>query len=153
MIPKDAGTAPGLAFLPALGWCVLEPLPARGWFVRSLRQHEDEPVIRVTLDLTDPAQPWVRVTGPNVSWQSSVRPLHAKILQRLAGRPGGLTPADLQADLYGAGARTRVPPEMTKLRKELGGLLQLTSRKPGDNRYRFGHNVTVDIQQGASAAG
>jgi hypothetical protein len=153
VIPADAGLVPGLAFLPALGWCVLEPLPACGWLVRSLRQHEDEPAIRVTLDLTDPTQPWVRVTGPNVSWCSRVRPLHATILQLLAGRSGGLTPAALQAELYGADAKTRVSPEMTKLRKELGGLLHPTSRKPGDNRYRFGHNVTVDIHQGTSAAG
>jgi hypothetical protein len=152
IFPEAAGTAPGPAFLPALGWCVLEPLPARGWLVRSLRRDEDKPVIRVTLDLTDPAQPWVRVTGPNVSWHSRVRPVHAKILQRLADRPDGLTPAELQADLYGTGAKTRVPPEMTKLRKELGGLLHPTSRKSGDNRYRFGHNVTVDIHQGTAAA-
>jgi hypothetical protein len=118
-----------------------------------LRQHEDEPAVRVTLDLTDPTQPWVRVTGPNVSWRSRVRPLHATILQLLAGRPDGLTPAALQTELYGADAKTRVSPEMTKLRKELGGLLHPTSRKPGDNRYRFGHNVTVDIHQGTSAAG
>ncbi len=30
VIPADAGLVPGLAFLPALGWCVLEPLPACG---------------------------------------------------------------------------------------------------------------------------
>jgi hypothetical protein len=147
VLPKDAGTAPGLAFLPALGWCVLEPLPACGWLVRSLRHDEDKPVIRATLDVTDPAQPWVRVTGPNVPWHSRVRPVHAKILQRLAGQPDGLTPAELQADLYGTGAKTRVSPEMTKLRKELGGLLHSTSRKLGDNRYRFGHNITVDVHQ------
>jgi hypothetical protein len=95
----------------------------------------------------------VRVTGPNVSWRSRVRPLHAKILQLLAGRPDGLTPAELQADLYGAGAKTRVSPEMARLREELGGLLHPTSRKAGDTRYRFGHNVTVDIHQGTAAAG
>jgi hypothetical protein len=153
VIPEETGTAPGPAFLPALGWCVLEPLPAHGWLVRSLRPDEDKPVIRVILDLTDPAQPSVRVTGPNVSWRCRVRPVHAKILQRLAGRPDGLTPAQLQAELYGPGATTRVSPEITKLRKEFGGLLHRTSRKPGDNRYRFGHNVTVDIRQGTSAAG
>ncbi|MGH3754016.1 MAG: hypothetical protein ACRDRP_15225, partial [Pseudonocardiaceae bacterium] len=131
-------------FLPALGWCVLEPLPARGWLVRPLRHDEDKPAIRVTLDLADPAQPWVRVTGPSVSWHSRVRPLHAKILQRLAGRPDGLTPAELQADLYGAGTKTRVPPEMTKLRNELGGLLHPTSHKPGDNRYRFGRDCKIN---------
>jgi hypothetical protein len=35
-----------------------------------------------------------------------------------------------------------------QLREEPGGLLHPTSRRPGDNRYRFGHNVTVDIQNG-----
>jgi hypothetical protein len=151
ILPEAAGTAPGRAFLPAVGWCVLEPLPAQEWLVRSFRRDEDKPVTQVTLDLTDPTQPSVRVTGPNVSWRTRVRPLHAKILQQLAGRPDGLTPAELQADLYGAGAKTRVPPEMARLREELGGLLHPTSRKPGDNRYRFGHNVTVDIHQGTSA--
>ncbi|MGH3684031.1 MAG: hypothetical protein ACRDRU_05320 [Pseudonocardiaceae bacterium] len=83
-----------------IGWCVLEPLPAHGWLVRLLRPDEDRPVIRVTVDLTDFARPWVRVTGLNVSWRSRVRPVHAKILQRLAGRPEGLIPAELQACLY-----------------------------------------------------
>jgi hypothetical protein len=151
ILPKTAGITPGRTFLPALGQCVLEPLPARGWLVRSLRQDED-PVIRVTLDLTDPTQAWVRVTGPNVSWHSRVRPVHAKILQRLADRPDGLTSAELQAALYGAGAKTRVSPEMTKLRKELGGLLHPTLHKPSDNRYRFGDNITVDIQQSTCGA-
>jgi hypothetical protein len=144
---KDPGTEPVPAFLPSFGWFVLEPLPARGWLIRSLRHDEDKPVIRVTLDLTDPIQPWVRVTGPNVSWRCRVRPLHAKILRLLAGGAEGFTPAQLQADLYGVEAKTRVSPEMTKLRKEFGGLLHPTSGKPGDNRYRFGHNVTVDIRQ------
>ncbi len=99
VIPKDAGITPGPAFLPALRWCVLEPLPARGWLIRSLRPDEDKPVIQVTLDLTDPSQLWVTVIGPNVSWRSRIRPLHAKILQSLADKHEGLTPAQLQADL------------------------------------------------------
>jgi hypothetical protein len=136
VIHKNVGTTPGPAFLPALGWCVLEPLPVRGWLIRSLRHDEDKPVIRVTLDLTDLIHPWVRVTGPNVSWRSRVRPVHAKILQLLAGGHEGLTPAQLQADLYGADAKTRASPEMTKLRKEFGGLLHPTSGKSGDNRHR-----------------
>lgn len=145
-LPEAARLAPGQAFLPALGWCVLEPLPALGWLVRPRRHDKDTPVIRVTLDLTDPTQPEVRVHGPNVSWRSGVRPLHATILQRLASRPDGLTPAELRDDLYGPGAKTSVSPEMSKLRNELGGLLHRTSRKPGDNRYRFDQNVTVDIR-------
>ncbi len=145
LLPEAAATAPGWKFLPALGWCALEPLPARGWLVRPLRHDENKPVIRVTLDLTDPIQPWVRVTGPNVSWHSRVRPLHATIFQRLASRPDGLTPEDLSADLYGPAAKTSVSPEMSKLRNELGGLLHPTSHKPGDNRYRLGRNITVEI--------
>jgi hypothetical protein len=144
--PKAAGIAPGQTCLPPLGWCVLEPLPARGWLVR-LRSGEEKPLIRVTLDLTDPAQAWVRVTGPNVFWQSSVRPLHAAILQQLAEHPDGLTSADLGADRYGAKANDRIPPEMCKLGKELGGLLDPTSCKSGGKRYRFHHNVEIDIQQ------
>ncbi|HET9256156.1 MAG TPA: hypothetical protein VFO16_13280, partial [Pseudonocardiaceae bacterium] len=82
----------------------------------------------------------------SVSWHCDVRPLHATILQRLASRPDGLTPAELSEDLYGPGAKTSVSPEMSKLRHELGGLLHRTTRKPGDNRYRFNQDVTVDIK-------
>jgi hypothetical protein len=146
--PKAAGIAPGQTYLPALGWCVLEPLPARGWLVR-LRSAEEKPAIRVTLDLTDPAQAWVRVIGPNVFWQSSLRPLHAAILQQLAEHPDGLTAAELGADRYGAKANDRIPPEMCKLGKELGGLLHPTSCKSGGKRYRFHHNAEIDIQQSA----
>ena len=146
VLPKAGGITPGTTFLPALGWCVLEPLPAHGWLVRPQPHDEDEPVIRVTLDLTDPTQRWVKVTGPNVCWHSKIRPLHAEILQRLASRPEGLTPDELSADLYGPAVKTTVSPEMSKLRNELGGLLH----PPGDNKYRLGHNITVDIQQCAS---
>jgi hypothetical protein len=143
VLPDVAEITPGKTLLPTLGWCVLEPLPARGWLVRPCQHDEDEPVIRVILDLTDPAQYWVRVSGPNVSWHSKIRRLHAEILKRLADRPKGLTPDELSVDLYGPGAKTTVIPEMSKLRKELGGLLCL----PGDNKYRLGHNITIDIRQ------
>jgi len=147
VLPDAGGIAPGKTFLPALGWCVLEPLPVHGWLVRPWRHGEDEPVIRGTLDLTDPAQRWVKVTGPNVSWSSKIRPLHADILHRLASRPDGLTPGELGTDLYGPGATTTVFPEMSKLRNEFGGLLH----PPGDTRYRFGRNITIDIQQRADS--
>lgn len=123
-LPETVEITSGETFLPTLGWCLLEPLPARGWLIRSQQPDEDDPVIRVTLDLTDPTQRWVRVAGPNVSWQSKIRPLHAKILQRLASRPEGLTPNELNADLYGPTTKTTVIPEISKLRIELGGLLQ-----------------------------
>lgn len=146
VLAKAAGIAPGKTFLPALGWCVLEPLPGHGWLVRPWHHDEDEPVIRVILDLTDPTQRWVRVTGPNVSWHSKIRRLHAEIFQRLANRPGGLTSDELCADLYGPAAKTSVFPEISKLRNEFGGLLH----PPGDNRYKFSRNITVDIQQCAN---
>jgi transcriptional regulator of acetoin/glycerol metabolism len=50
----QAGIVPGWTFLPALGWASLEPLPARGWLIRPLRDGQGTPVIRVTLDLADP---------------------------------------------------------------------------------------------------
>jgi hypothetical protein len=74
-------------------------------------------VIRVTLDLTDPTQRWVRVTGPNVSWHSKIMRLHAEILQRLANRPSGLTSDELCADFYGPAAKTSVFTEMSKLQR------------------------------------
>jgi hypothetical protein len=144
--PKTAGMAPGQTFLPPLGQCVVEPLPARGWLVRP-RSDEEELDIRVTLDLTDPTQAWVRVTGQNVFWTSSIRPRHAAILQQLAEHPNGLTSAELGAECYGAKANDRIPPEMCKLGKELGGLLHPTSRKPGANRYKFHDNVTIEIHR------
>jgi hypothetical protein len=147
--PKTAGMAPGQMFLPLFGWCVAEPLPARGWLIRP-RSDQEKLDIRVTLDLTDPIQAWVRVIGPNVSWTSHLRPRHAAILEQLAEHPDGLTSVQLGADHYGAKASDRIPPEMCKLGKELGGLLHPTSRKSGDNRYRFHDNVTIDIQQSTS---
>lgn len=143
ILPKTARLAPGRVHLPPLGECVLEPLPGRGWLVRSARRDEDRPVIRVSVD---PLQRRLRVTGPNVSWESRVRPLHAKILQCLAGCRDGLTPVELQAALYGAGANTCVSPEMSKLRKELGWLLHHPSRMPGKNTYRLDDNIDVDIR-------
>ncbi|MGH3831158.1 MAG: hypothetical protein ACRDRS_12030 [Pseudonocardiaceae bacterium] len=143
ILPKTARLAPGPAHLPPLGDCVLEPLPGRGWLVRSSHRDGDRPVIRVSVD---PAQRRVTVTGPNVSWESRVRPLHAKILQCLAGFPDGLTAVELRAALYGAGANTCVSPEMSKLRKELGWLLHPPSRKPGKNTYRLADTIDVDIR-------
>ncbi|MBV9314123.1 MAG: hypothetical protein JO100_10380 [Pseudonocardia sp.] len=144
MFPGTGKITSGETFLPALGWCLLEPLPAHGWLIVRRRQRgEDNPRIRVTLDLADPTQLWVRVTGPNVSWQSKIRPLHAKILQRLARRPEGVTPDGLNTDLYGPAAKTTVIPEMSKLRTEFGGLLQ----PPGKNKYKLGPNIILDIKQ------
>lgn len=105
-------------------------------------------MIQVILDLTDPNQGWVRVTGPNVSWHSKIRPLHAEILQRLANRPDGLTPDELCADLPRAATKTTVSSEISKLRNDFGGLLH----PPGDNRYRLGYNITVNIQQSRERA-
>jgi hypothetical protein len=123
---------------------VLEPLPGCGWLVWSSGYDEGQTVIEVSLD---PVQRRVKVTGPNVSWNSRVRPLHSAIIQCLAGRHDGLTPAELQAELYGAGVQTRVAPEISKLRKELGWMLHATSRQPGRNTYRLGDNINVCVQQ------
>ncbi|MGH3854726.1 MAG: hypothetical protein ACRDR6_14780 [Pseudonocardiaceae bacterium] len=143
ILQKTPRIAPGRAHLPPLGECVLEPLPGRGWLVRPSRRDEDQPVIRVSVDSL---QRRVTVTGPNVSWESRVRPLHAKILQCLAGCREGLTADELQVALYGAGAKTCVSPEMSKLRKELGWLLHPPSRMPGKNIYRLADNIDVDIR-------
>src|SRR5262249_31666627 len=106
MFPETREITSGETFLPALGWCLLEPRTAHGWLIVQRQQRgEDGPEIRVTLDLADPTQLWVRVTGPNVSWQSKIRPLHAKILHRLASRPEGLTSDGLNTDLYGPAAK------------------------------------------------
>lgn len=143
ILSKTARLAPGRAHLPPLGQCVLEPLPGCGWLVRPSHRDEDQPVIRVSVD---PVQRRVTVTGPHVSWESRVRPLHAKMLQCLAGFPDGLTAVELRVALYGADAKTCVSPEMSKLRKELGWLLHPPSRKPGENTYRLDDNIEVDIR-------
>lgn len=143
VLPETGEFTCGKTFVPALGWCVLEPLPEHGWLIRSQHGDEDHPVIQVTLDLTDPLQRWVTVSGPNVSWQSKIRSLHVKILVQLASRPEGLTPEELNAQLYGPTAKTTVIPEMSKLRKELAGLLQ----PRGNNKYKLNPNITLDIKQ------
>jgi len=42
VLRRAGGITPGKTFLPALGWCVLEPLPDRGWLVRPQQHDEDE---------------------------------------------------------------------------------------------------------------
>jgi hypothetical protein len=148
VLPETGEFTCGKTFVPALGWSLLEPLPEQGWLIRAQQGDEDTPVIQVTLDLTDPIQGWVKVSGPNVSWQSTIRPLHAKILQQLASRPEGLTPQELNAQLYRPAAKTTVIPEMSKLRKELGGLLQ----PRGNNNYKLDPNITLDIKQLTNAS-
>lgn len=71
--------------------------------------------------------------------------MHARILQRLAERPEGCTEAELREALYGAGAKTKVSPELSKLRKELGGLLRPASRHAGETIYAFAENIEPQV--------
>jgi hypothetical protein len=54
----------------------------------------------------------------------------------------------LNAQLYRPAAKTTVIPEMSKLRKELGGLLQ----PRGNHNYKLNPNITLDIKQLTNAS-
>jgi hypothetical protein len=148
----------GPQWLPELGFCVLEPLlGADGWLVRPVREN-DQTDIQVVLDFERPNQCAVRVQGPTVFWNMTItQPQHAAILWLLAHRsPGGLTANALAEALYGDPSRRRdARVLMSRLRKQVGGLLAVDSHPPTDqsssqlrnkSSCRFGEHVAVQVQ-------
>ena len=143
-LPDEPQVRPGRHQLSGLDWCVLEPLPG-GWLVRPEVRGEGAPVIRVVLDLRHPNHWWVRVSGPNVTWQRPLTQKHAEILLLVASvQPGGLKGPELSKDLYGT-PEIPVRPQMCRLREYAGGLL-------GHKPYRFFNTVCVEIQRPAAWA-
>lgn len=138
-IALPASPAPGETWLPALGRCVLEPLPG-GWLIR-FPAGDDGPDARtgVVLDLSS-ARVWsVSVQGACGSWTRPLSPRHAELLLALALRPEGSTAAQLAVDLFGdAGRAVTVRAELSRLRRHLGVVL--------DHRpYRFCDAVPVRL--------
>ncbi|WP_328501158.1 GAF domain-containing protein [Streptomyces sp. NBC_00457] len=137
-LPKSL--SPGRRWMPALGFCAVEPL-AEGWLVRA----DDEPVAhggaRITLDLTQPRRWSVTVTasGGAGSWTHELSPRHAELLYLLALHRTGRSAAGLAEDLFGDPGRTvTVRAEMSRVRRYLGGFLE---HRP----YRFREDAEVDI--------
>jgi hypothetical protein len=142
LLPQQAAGGP--AWLPALGRCLLEPLPG-GWLVRTAPA-EQAPAARVELDLRAPARWTLSVRGSGGSWQHPLSLRHAEILLLLATHPDGRSATELAGDLFGDPARTiTVRAELSRLRRHLGGVL--------DHRpYRFGAGVQVVLQAPAQPA-
>ncbi|MEV1078187.1 GAF domain-containing protein [Streptomyces sp. NPDC050211] len=137
-LPKSL--SPGRRWMPALGFCSVEPL-AEGWLVRA----DDEPVAhggaRIALDLTQPRRWSVTVTasGGAGSWTHELSPRHAELLYLLALHRTGRSAAGLAEDLFGDPGRTvTVRAEMSRVRRYLGGFLE---HRP----YRFREDAEVDI--------
>ncbi|RRO14336.1 transcriptional regulator [Saccharopolyspora rhizosphaerae] len=137
-LPAECGA--GRAWLPSLGDCAVEPVPG-GWLVRLLDEDPDAALderTRVRLDLRS-SQARVEVSSASGDWSHPLSPRHAELLFLLAVHPGGRTAAQLAADVFGDERRTvTVRAEMSRLRRNLGGLL---SRRP----YRFGDTVEVAV--------
>ncbi|GAA5161778.1 MULTISPECIES: GAF domain-containing protein [Amycolatopsis] len=137
-VSLPSGCAPGQTWLPALGSCVLEPLPG-GWLVRLARE-ADAP-IRVVLDDST-----LTVTGTTGSWTHSLSPRHAEILHSLAVHREGRSAADLAEELFGDRARTvTVRAEMSRLRRNFGSVL---ARAP----YRFADGIEVVLTRKGNRA-
>lgn len=112
-LPKSL--SPGRRWMPALGFCSVEPL-AEGWLVRA----DDEPVA-------------------HGSWTHELGPRHAELLYLLALHRTGRSAAGLAEDLFGDPGRTvTVRAEMSRVRRCLGGFLE---HRP----YRFREDAEVDI--------
>ncbi len=133
----DAVSA-GSRWLPALGRCSLEPL-AGGWLVRAADEPATRAVSRIVLDLREPRDASVEVSGGTGSWSRKLSPRHAELLYLLAVRRSGSSAADLAEAVFGDPARTvTVRAEISRVRRYLGGLLE---HRP----YRFAQGAEVDV--------
>jgi hypothetical protein len=132
--------AAGEVWLPGLGLCSAEPLPG-GWLLRPRTAGADGPT-HLLVDLTS-APPQIHVTTASGSWQQTLTPRHAEVLQALARSPEGRSAAQLAEDLFGeGGSRVTVRAEMSRLRRTLGPLLQ---HRP----YRIAAGVCVELREPA----
>lgn len=134
-------TAPGRTMLHSLGECDLEPLPG-GWLVRIAEPESHASGTAIDLDLSDPRNPSVTVSGGAGRWTMQPSPRHTEILTLLAHHPEGRSAAQMSEHLFGVSDRTiTVRAEMSRLRKHLGGLLAA-------NPYRFAEGVQVNVGAG-----
>jgi hypothetical protein len=124
--------------LPALGACVLAPLPG-GWLVLPDGSPEPLAATRIVLDVSRPRQWSVEVSGAAGTWTHELSPRHAELLYLLALRREGRSAAGLADDLFGDPARTvTVRAEISRVRRYLGPLL---APRP----YRFPEDAEVRV--------
>ncbi|MFE9254366.1 GAF domain-containing protein [Streptomyces sp. NPDC006879] len=134
------GFGPGPVWLPALGDCVVEPLPG-GWLIRVDQATEGGgPAGRVVLDLRRERRWTVSVSGSAGSWAQDLSPRHAELLFLLAGACEGRSAAELAQEIFGDPTRTvTVRAEMSRVRRHLAGVLR---HRP----YRFHEDVEVEVR-------
>jgi hypothetical protein len=137
----DTVTA-GATWLRQLGHVLLEPLPRENCWLVRLASHGDTPAMRVSLDLSDPENMFVRVRGTIVEWDIRVtRPQHARVLGSLYRNRDGLTAAALSGELHD-GERTHednIRGLICELREKIWWLID---SKP----YRFGEQLTIELR-------
>lgn len=139
VLPPDRVLLPeapraGVAHVPPLGWCQLEPL-FDGWLIRIERDEPDGPTT-VRLDLRAAPPVLVAIT-PSGTWRYALSPRQAEVLFLLARSPGGYSAAELSADLYGdTGHTVAIRSQLSRLRARLGSLI---SHRP----YRFHPTLEV----------
>jgi hypothetical protein len=137
-VALPASAAAGPAWLPALGTCVLEPLPG-GWLIRLGAGDRAPEATRVVVDVSGRAGWSVTVSGPAGGWSHQLSPRHAELLFVLAVHREGRSAAELAGDLFGDPSRTvTVRAEMSRLRRTLAGVL---AHRP----YRFAEEVEVEL--------
>jgi hypothetical protein len=132
----------GYAWLPALGRCLVEPLPG-GWLLLPV---EDDPIsgrlsleatTTLQIDLRAATKPRMSLSGAGGHWSHELTPRHAEILFVLATERSGLTASGLARELFGdEGLAITVRAEMSRLRRHLGGVILAQP-------YRFDDNLTV----------
>jgi hypothetical protein len=134
--------ASGYAWLPALGPCLVEPLPG-GWLLLPVEDQSKSasPALEATatleIDLRAPNKQRMSLSGTGGHWSHELTPRHAEILFVLASEPSGLTASGLARELFGdEGLATTVRAEMSRLRRHLGGVVVAQP-------YRFDENMTV----------
>ncbi|MEU6646435.1 GAF domain-containing protein [Saccharomonospora sp. NPDC046836] len=141
-VSLPGGCGAGAMWLPSLGVCRFEPLPG-GWLVRLGDGEAGAEPTTAVLDVRSPRACTLTVTGPSGTWTHTLSPRHAEMLYVLARYRDGRSAAELALDLFGDPARTvTVRAEMSRLRRQLGGLL---ARTP----YRFADDIDVVLKQPA----
>src|SRR5690606_5543442 len=93
----------GAAWVPAVGECLLEPLPG-GWLLRPTGT-EPGAATHVVLDLTRASQPALSVTSRSGEWTHRLTSRHAELLFLLSRHGGGRSAAQLADELFGDRAR------------------------------------------------
>ena len=132
----------GYAWLPALGPCVVEPLPG-GWLLLPVGDGPEndhlslEASTTLQIDLRTATKPRMSLNGTVGHWSHDLTPRHAEILFVLATEGSGLTASALARELFGdEGLAITVRAEMSRLRRHLGGVILAQP-------YRFDDTLTV----------